>query len=1656
MWEMKLDFQDGSEQMVVSNAYLSSESFSPKWCVGAKGEHQAQSLQMRIYSKAVAARLAAFRKQIKACLYKDGAPYFTGIIRPNVSISVSGTYEEPVSVELLDYSELMHQYVYSADQVKSLDGGGYIQEQTFTGQLPFLDSQDISASILGRLFALVGITDIASEIDIPSQGDVEFDVPAGSYIDKLINDICYQFLVDYRFLADGSAVFFSTEPPVAIPSQTIGTSDLVNSFQFRKSDDDTDGTTIEYSAYKEAKHLLVVPEAGYSRQSGNLLSIWREWKEPEKTVYWDFSCLPADGDKNKTVVAVENITLGYDTSEGGGHESDATFSISSHDLEKCVFSHQVNVWWEWVGAWIKARLYADVRWIQSGFKAYGRTGKNPKTYTSDYVHAYADAKRLGDAMYRYIIGSQHRYAFESFNCYEPGTFWSLSEASVSGIGQTVRILSCKFNVETSVYTYEAEGIDCAEITAPPNSLEMADSAAMEFGGAPGLTIKAGQTIFSENSDLYAVYTASGYYIEYYHLPVSWTIDDTPIPAGQLLGVDAIRIPVQSVSVGNHIIKCSCDISSILPGEPVAMAASRLSVVGDGKDGKPGPQGGQGPAGADGADAKLLRITCDVPAFRLDKDGEPYPGQVATLNALKQNITDALQWHVPNHSYPPGTTEVRLTPADMGHGKVTLKNLISNSADDWVAGTTGAYQVKTLSYGTELIVGRKYFMRCHYKYATTNQSPTWAGLYSQCDSVIPGPLSFSRKTNPIVDTEYKLYGMANVDSSYSLGYGTVFNGDSNAVNGVTGYVKKDMCVDITDLVAMYPQRLGSMTDAQLAEWCDTYIPDLKSGESWTIGGTLRNILNMEDTWENYGVDSYQWNNSTKILSATTSNSIHEVSCLRKAFSDNGSEFRWYFRGSLRQAGSVQTKFEFPGYGGVSLLYDNRKTTIPTNSFVMGSLLGSGLENSAIRYYPFYYSITYFGQYYGSSSLESKESICCDLFYSGWLAQLSLYGIEGGGAVGAWMDAIPYFPASMEFPVLESLPVTVTAGEHSDGTTVSIVRDGAEGRNASFTRHAYRAASSVPPTPSGDSSSIPTGWDESVPVRDAGQTIYVTSAVTTWDAGNAPAYGPWSAPSPWSGDKGDAGAPGPAPIIQYRYSDKSVVPPQGVSYVVSGNGNYVTWNGNRVAFDEESSWGESSAPLPGMPFKWMRVSLDNGTTWKYSIIEQPVADFFLEAYPVPYGMSSRNVVKTAQTVMIACDRQNTSGATSWSVNRGLAIVPSGDGATATVTIPVGFGYTSFTVTCSVARVGTKTIQVNGVPAGAYAPMFLGKLEPAPTTTAEGPLMAGDSYLRADNIPQRWDGYGWNTPTASDSNYAFIMSQSLNAVLADGTDVTQSMASLYAWIGELAAKSATIQRLFAKNVTVGNGDGTASSGFRFRAHQYDANGNLLAAPIFDIMYGDRTVWKVVPSTGKIFFGQPNAALDAPLTGFMYDPSTDTIRTANDKVVIDSTGKIVAVDLQATNAVISGIVNATDGVFTGSINSTGLKVLPATGGTTYSYPSSSTIYAQAFDWCNNLTNLGLSQEVLVRGGLSTDTDVAYVKYKSGYKIYEVWLYNTSLSQLYYSRTFIGAGSPQYDRIPGNPILSVKPSAGQIIKLIELPTSSLGLEQGQVYSDNGVLKIAL
>jgi hypothetical protein len=132
----------------------------------------------------------------------------------------------------------------------------------------------------------------------------------------------------------------------------------------------------------------------------------------------------------------------------------------------------------------------------------------------------------------------------------------------------------------------------------------------------------------------------------------------------------------------------------------------------------------------------------------------------------------------------------------------------------------------------------------------------------------------------------------------------------------------------------------------------------------------------------------------------------------------------------------------------------------------------------------------------------------------------------------------------------------------------------------------------------------------------------------------------------------------------------------------------------------------------------------------------------------------------------------------------------------------------------------------------------------------------------------------------------------------DVAEAMGISNAFTS-LASYNAFIVNLKAVNVTAGYGNGS-TGGFRFRAmSDRDMDGGNI--PVFDVMYNSDVLFKVDPSTGKIYFG----------THFWYDPSDGKIHTPNDKTIINADGTIEAVD-----GVFSGEVQATSGSFDGSLS--------------------------------------------------------------------------------------------------------------------------------------------
>ena len=249
-------------------------------------------------------------------------------------------------------------------------------------------------------------------------------------------------------------------------------------------------------------------------------------------------------------------------------------------------------------------------------------------------------------------------------------------------------------------------------------------------------------------------------------------------------------------------------------------------------------------------------------------------------------------------------------------------------------------------------------------------------------------------------------------------------------------------------------------------------------------------------------------------------------------------------------------------------------------------------------------------------------------------------------------------------------------------------------------------------------------------------------------------------------------------------------------------------------------------------------------------------------------------------------------------------------------------------------------------ASEPTSLGAVTSLPTETPEGqPLIPGDYFVVAtefidSGITYRkgwvyeYKGPGWRLVDFAKAENSAKGLNSLAALLENGTDVTDSTASLYGWFKNLVAQNGIIANLITRNLQVGEGDGTANSGFRFRAREYNEYGQKLNKPDFDVYYGDKMLFSV-DSTGKIFFGE----------GFWYNPNPGdmAIHSKNDNVVISADGVITA----------KGATISENSYFRGKFDCDVIKT-EVQDADEYTYSSSVETYEQCFNVCKAIIDGG------------------------------------------------------------------------------------------------------
>ena len=407
-------------------------------------------------------------------------------------------------------------------------------------------------------------------------------------------------------------------------------------------------------------------------------------------------------------------------------------------------------------------------------------------------------------------------------------------------------------------------------------------------------------------------------------------------------------------------------------------------------------------------------------------------------------------------------------------------------------------------------------------------------------------------------------------------------------------------------------------------------------------------------------------------------------------------------------------------------------------------------------------------------------------------------------------------------------------------------------------------------------------------------------------------------------------GGQPVQLWQYGEDADKRPDETYEVLVWGDLAITLNG--WAFVTNPGEWETEVPTEhpeDKPYLWCKFWNYNINDWDYYLMNgTPAVDFSLTINPQTYSLTSRGYTKSGQTIRVICHRVNTNSLPTWQVSNNLSWeeTEGGEGATdITIIIPSMAELPNFEVKCSIAAIGvTKSYIIGGVQEGVEEPIYIGvypSIDEIPNTTTEGKLIYGDHALVEDSsgnrTPYYYTGTQWviaDGQMPTDLAWKVLMDSLYDATTSPGTLQSQSIINLFAQ--NFAAFNAFVYNLMVRNLLVGSG--SATSGFRFEIYDYKNGQNV--TPVIRAIYNGKVIFQIVPSTGRIFFGEPNSDLTEPETGFMYDPDDATygacIRSKNSRFVIREDGS-----LRATSASVSGSITATSGSING-LNAYNLKI--------------------------------------------------------------------------------------------------------------------------------------
>ena len=533
------------------------DGFSLKEAVGAEGKHRSSSCSVSVRGEDILDDLMFADGLLDAVVKDDeGNILFSGVIRPQASVTVNQTYLGSISLEVLDYTEKMHVKVYEAPTDSSNRKEGIVYSESWDG-CKVSDPDDKEHSLVHKILLLCGMIDI----DAPSISSTvfRFSLSSGEYLDDKLSTLLYEFVHDYYFDNTGKLVIFQAGPIVTgtdeegheIVSDMESSGDItsfIQSMRISRADDKRKGALVSFPKYKTHEDILL-----YSKEA----SAWNTmffaptvvsgFLNLDNDVAWDFSQLP---EGYKDVILSNFWVKGTDTKATSSLKG--KYSLSNCDNEGGHIKGSASgvAYCNWG---FRVEVRADVSYMVDETGKCGYAGDNAENYSASYVQTIEDAMKLAYAINARNNFNLHTYSFKSKNSYKPGCIYTLNESKVSGLNVKVRILARKRSDDTGVYEYEAEGYGAVTLSEPALKHEKLIPDITE--NVEFFQMKISENMISEDDDIPIMATASGMIFDKFGAIPRWYLNG--VLQDELVDVN-VTFEKTAFSPGRNVVRVSAD------------------------------------------------------------------------------------------------------------------------------------------------------------------------------------------------------------------------------------------------------------------------------------------------------------------------------------------------------------------------------------------------------------------------------------------------------------------------------------------------------------------------------------------------------------------------------------------------------------------------------------------------------------------------------------------------------------------------------------------------------------------------------------------------------------------------------------------------------------------------------------------------------------------------------------------------------------------------------------------------------------------------------------------------------------------------------------------------------------------------------------------